>query len=79
MFESLFGKADDPISRDADRLIQKMGEEAFTVAGELSWREDAGLLVVKRPGHWHLVQAEIGRRTGKTLPVSDIQADREKV
>ena len=78
MLAALFNKHQDSVARDADRLIGQMGEQAFSVAGELSWREDAGLLVVERSGHWGLVQAEIARRTGEKLRVIDVKTDRRQ-
>ena len=68
MFKLLFGRPhvlerrqEAIVSRDVDRLIADMGERAAVVAGEMSFREDAGLLNSPRPGHWHRVQAEIER------------------
>ena len=79
MLTSWFGRTDDSISQDATRLMAKMGDQAFSVAGELSWREDAGLLVVKRPGHWRLVQAEIGKLTGESLPVAHFYPEGQRL
>lgn len=53
------------IDRDVARLVREFGEAAFSKAGELSWREDAGLMTSRDPGHWHRVQQEIGRREAR--------------
>ena len=47
---------------DAAKLIKDLGELAYAAAGDMSWREDAGLLASRSPGHWHRVQQEIARR-----------------
>ena len=52
------------VVRDAERMIRELGPTAFSVAGEMSWREDAGLITSRRIGHWHDVQQEIGRMVG---------------
>ncbi len=51
--------------RDAERLIREFGERAFSAAGDMSWREDAGLMSSRSPGYWHRVQQEIGRRLSR--------------
>lgn len=51
--------------RDAARLIQDFGDQAYSAAGEMSWREDAGLMASRFAGHWHRVQQEIGRRQAR--------------
>lgn len=50
---------------DAAELIREFGEQAYSAAGKMSWREDAGLLTTRSPGHWHRVQQEIGRRQAR--------------
>ncbi|HEX4764738.1 MAG TPA: hypothetical protein VH414_00515 [Lichenihabitans sp.] len=70
---SFLRRAGGDVARDAARLMRDKGDQAFTVAGEMSWREDAGLLHSPRPGHWARVQAEVGRRTGRSLPASDLR------
>lgn len=61
---TLFRRRRDKVAVDQDvaQLIRQLGDQAFAVAGEMSWREDAGLLASRSPGHWHRVQQEIGRR-----------------
>ena len=68
--------ADLSVSRDADELIQVWGSAAFERATELSWREDSGLAVSPRPGHWWSVRREVARRINRTIvePVVDIAA-----
>ena len=78
MLLSWFSRTNDVIARDAARLMEQMGDQAFSVAGELSWREDAGSIVVKRPGHWRVVQAEFGRQTGESLPVRHFHPERQR-
>ncbi len=65
--------------QDAARMIREFGEQAFSAAGEMSWREDAGLLPTRNAGHWHRVQQEIGRRQARTsidMPSIHMMADR---
>ncbi len=57
------------VARDVERMLRQYGAEAYRVAGEMSWREDAGLLTAPEDGHWHRVHREIGRRTGHPDPV----------
>ena len=75
MFRSLRRRAESEIARDADRLIRDKGDQAFAIAGDLSWREDAGLLHSPAPGHWTRVQAEVGRRTGRSLAAKEVRLD----
>ena len=70
---SFLRRAGDDVARDAARLMRDNGDQAFTVAGEMSWREDAGLLHSPRPGHWARVQAEVGRRMGRSLPAPELR------
>ncbi len=70
---SFLRRAGGDVARDADRLMRDKGDQAFTVAGEMSWREDAGLLRSLHPGHWARVQAEVGRRMGRSLPAFDVR------
>ena len=56
------------VARDVERMLGQYGPEAYRIAGEMSWREDAGLLMAPDDGHWHRVHIEIGRRIGRTPP-----------
>ena len=57
------------VARDVERMLGQYGPEAYRIAGEMAWREDAGLLTAPDDGHWHRVHIEIGRRMGRTAPV----------
>ena len=75
MFMSLLRRTGGEVTRDADLLMREKGDRAFAVAGDMSWREDAGLLRTGQLGHWSRVQAEIGRRTGRSLPTNEVRLD----
>ncbi len=61
---SRFRQCDDAVSRDADELMNLFGAAAYETATMNSWREDTGLVITARPGHWWRVRREIGRRLG---------------
>lgn len=63
------------VVRDAERMIRELGHTAYSVAGEMSWREDAGLITSRRAGHWHDVQQEIGRRVGHAATMPTLRRD----
>ena len=65
------------VARDVERMQRQYGTEAYRVAGEMSWRQDAGLLSAPDDGHWHRVHAEIGRRIGRSPPVCAIDQSRD--
>lgn len=54
------------VARDADRIVRE-NVDAVAAARDLAWREDAGLLDRRSPGHWHRVQLELERRAAREL------------
>lgn len=55
---------DQAVLQDAGDLIQIWGEAAYSVAANMSWREDMGLIYAAEVGHWARVKREIGFRQG---------------
>jgi hypothetical protein len=55
---------------DAAELIECFGESAYYEARERAHHQPETIDANRPPGHWAQVQAEIAKRTGKTIGLS---------